>query len=363
MTRIFSAQGAHPSQSPSYPGASTLLEMNRLLSAMSAEWPASEVCRVCLSRRIREFALIRHFRHSRCSDCGLTFVNPAPPPEILHDFYNSTFYSNYRRAENDRARTEPYHMISMYTDKHSLAERVSSRKPQSVLDYGCGSGAFLALLRDEYGVAKVEGLEISEPAREVAINRYSLDVAPSPEALHQEVYDFVLLLEVIEHVPDPVKFFASVSARVPIGGYVLITTPAVDNFIGRRAQICSHYTAPSHLNLFTVKALQVLLDRSGFEEVEMAIDRPWAIARPLANSLLCRLDFASPRNEDDVNDLWYRPNSLGRILGLEAGRDPMLDHRLLRLVRKAAGGVDRIVRHLPLGTDHLYVVARRKQDS
>lgn len=359
----FSTQGAHPAQSPSYPSAPTLLEMNRALSGMSAEWHISKTCPICLSRRIREFALIRHFRHSRCSDCGLTFVNPTPPPEVLHDFYNSPFYSNYRRAENDRARAQPYYMISMYTDKHSLAKRVIGRKPRSVLDYGCGSGAFLALLRDEYGVAEVEGLEISESAREVAINRYSLDVAPSPEDLHQEVYDFVLLLEVIEHVPDPMEFFASVSARIPIGGYVLITTPAVDNFIGRGAQICSHYTAPSHLTLFTVKALQVLLDRSGFEQVEMTIDRPWAIARPLATSLLYRLDFAGPRNEDDVNDCWYRPNSLGRILGLQAGREPMLDHRLLRLLRKAAGGADRIIRHLPLGTDHLYVVARRKQGS
>jgi 2-polyprenyl-3-methyl-5-hydroxy-6-metoxy-1,4-benzoquinol methylase len=364
MTEASSTQGAHPSQSRTYPGAPTLLEMNRTLSAMSAEWHTSRACPVCLSKRIREFALIRHFRHSRCSDCGLTFVNPPPPPEVLHDFYNSTFYSNYRRAENDRARAEPYYMISAYTDKHSLARRVVSKKPQSVLDYGCGSGAFLALLRDEYTVAKVEGLEISEPAREVAINRYSLDVASSLETLHQEVYDFVLLMEVIEHVPDPMEFFASVSERVPIGGYVLITTPAVDNFIGRRAQICAHYTAPSHLTLFTTKALQVLLDRSGFEEVETTIDRPWSIARSLATSLLYRLDFASPGNEDDVNDLWYRPNSLGRTLGLQAGREPWLDHRLTRLLRKAAGGVDRIVTRLPLaGTDHLYVVARRKQDS
>jgi 2-polyprenyl-3-methyl-5-hydroxy-6-metoxy-1,4-benzoquinol methylase len=364
MAEAFSIQGADSSPSRSYPGAPTLLEMNRTLSAMSAEWHTSRACPVCLSKRIREFALIRHFRHSRCSDCGLTFVNPPPPPEVLHDFYNSTFYSNYRRAENDQARIEPYFMISMYTDKHSIARQVAARKPQSVLDYGCGSGAFLALLRDKYGVAKVEGLEVSEPAREVAINRYSLEVAPSPEALHQEVYDFVLLMEVIEHVPDPMEFFASVSERVPIGGYVLITTPAVDNIIGRRAQICAHYTAPSHLTLFTAKALQVLLDRSGFEEVETTIDHPWAITRPLATSLLYSIDFASPRDKDDLNDLWYRPNSFGRILGLQAGREPWLDHRFTRLLRKVAGGTDRIVTRLPLvGTDHLYVIAKRKQDA
>jgi hypothetical protein len=39
----------------------------------------------------------------------------------------------------------------------------------------------------------------------------------------------------------------------------------------------------------------------------------------------------------------------------------MIDHRFLRLPRKAAGGADRILRKLPLGIDRLYVVARRKQ--
>jgi 2-polyprenyl-3-methyl-5-hydroxy-6-metoxy-1,4-benzoquinol methylase len=360
MSKSFSAQGAHPSPSTSYPNAPTLLEMNRTLSAMSAEWHISEVCRVCGSKRIEEFAVIRCFKHSRCSDCGLTFVNPAPPPEILHAFYNSVSYSNYRRAENDKARANPYFSISMYTDEHSLAKRVISKKPRSVLDYGCGTGAFLALLRDEYGVPSVEGLEIGELAREVAMNRHSLDVACSPQGLHQKVYDYVLLLEVIEHVADPMEFFASVSEHVPTGGYVMITTPAVDNFIGRRAQICTHYTAPSHLTLFTTKALRILLDRSGFEEVETTVDRPWSLARALTTSLLCRLDFASPMNEDDLNDAWYRPGSLGRIMGLQAGRDPLLNHRFFWFLRKAAGGADRILRRLPLGTDHLYVVARRK---
>jgi 2-polyprenyl-3-methyl-5-hydroxy-6-metoxy-1,4-benzoquinol methylase len=364
MRENFNIHNANSSPSPSYPSTPTLLEMNRALSATSAKWHTFEACPVCLSKRIREFALIRHFRYSRCATCGLTFVNPTPPPSALHDFYNSTYYSNFRRAENDQARAEPYYMISMYTDKHSLAKQIVSREPQSVLDYGCGSGAFLALLRDEYGVVKVEGLEISEPAREVAINHYSLDVVPSLETLHQDVYDFVLLMEVIEHVPDPVEFFASASAHVSTGGHVLITTPAVDNFIGRRPQICTHYDAPAHLTLFTTKALQVLLDRSGFEVVETTIDRPWGIACPLATSLLYRLDFWSPRNKDDVSDHWYRPNSLGRILSLQAGREPWLDHRFTRLLRKAAGGADKILTRLPpVGTDHLYVVARRKQDS
>lgn len=363
MSRHLSTQGAHPSSPTRYPAAPTLLEMNRALSDGAAEWDASEACPVCGSRRIRDFAVIRCFRHSRCGDCGLTFVNPSPPPEILHAFYNSDSYANYRRAESDRARTDPYYSISMYTDARSLATRVVGRAPRSVLDYGCGTGAFLALLRDEYGVADVEGLEIGELAREVAMSRHSLDVARTPGDLRRDVYDFVLLLEVVEHVPDPVALLASVAARVPAGGHVMITTPAVDNFIGRRAQLCTHYTAPGHLTLFTAKALRVLLERSGFEEVETTIDRPWATARPLATSLVCRLDFASPRDEDDVNDAWYRPNALGHLMGLQAGRDPLLDHRLLWLLRRAAGGADRILRRLPLGTDHLYVVARRSEAS
>jgi SAM-dependent methyltransferase len=382
MTRhlIVPSPGAAGSPYP-YPG--TLEELNRSLSRASGKWATLGRCPVCSSASIRRFAVIRHFRHSRC---GLVFVNPVPPDDVLRRFYNSVFYANYRLAERDRAGEEPYHMISMYTDKYALAERVASRNPQSVLDYGCGSGAFLALLRDKFGISNAEGIEISSAAREVAASCYSLRLAESPAGLSRQAYDFVLLLEVIEHVPDPVQFFSGVCRLIAPDGHVLITTPAVDSFLARRPRLCPHYTAPSHLSLFTAQALHVLLDRSGFEEVEMAVGRPAGIARKLAVSAVYDMDFLSPLHQHDSGDLLYRPNALGRICGFTATRNPVRGHPALRAGLDAASRIRRVLPRgqarpaaskgrpafLPpswsprgvckpaSGADHVYIVARRK---
>ena len=387
MAQHFIAPGGVTGASP-YPYPGTLTDLNRSLSHASGRWDTFSRCPVCSSNDIRYFAVIRYFRHSRCRNCGLVFVNPAPPADVLSQFYNSAFYANYRLAERDLAYEEPYYMISMYTDKYSLAESVASRSPQSVLDYGCGSGAFLALLRDKFGINNAEGIEISSAARQVAESCYSLKPAESPAGLSREAYDFVLLLEVIEHVSDPLQFFAGVSKLIAPNGHVLITTPAVDSILARRPRLCQHYTAPSHLTLFTAKALHVLLDRSGFEEVEVAIDRPGGIASKFAASMLYDMDFLSPLHKQDSGDLLYRPNALGRMLRLAETRYPMLEDPLLRAGRGAA---KRVMRLLPRGqvrptagrdgpaflppsslrrgvhesvrrADHLYIVARRRQN-
>ena len=53
---------------------------------------------------------------------------------------------------------------------------------------------------------------------------------------------------------------------------------------------------------------------SPFETLALPGLRPY-VREPDPATRECRLDFASPRNEDDVNDLWYRPTSLGRFWG------------------------------------------------
>jgi 2-polyprenyl-3-methyl-5-hydroxy-6-metoxy-1,4-benzoquinol methylase len=133
-----------------------------------------------------------------------------------------------------------------------LASWLGQDKSLQILDFGCGPGAFLAFLRDKFGFAHVEGLELSRDSVVFARQQYGLTVAATTAELRQPSYDCVILIEVIEHLPDPGAFFAQVAELVRPGGRVLITTPAVDNVYGRfLPSLCMHYTAPSHISLFT----------------------------------------------------------------------------------------------------------------
>jgi 2-polyprenyl-3-methyl-5-hydroxy-6-metoxy-1,4-benzoquinol methylase len=341
-----------------YTRGSTLLGLNTELASGMADWPRFASCPVCASADIDALAVVRHMPYDRCRSCGFVFCNPYPPEAVRDAFYNSAFYTNYRVLEDHMRERDPYFSISMYTDMRALASRVAEFSPTRVLDYGCGTGSLLALLRDEFDVTEAHGLEISAQARERADRAYGLDIAGRVEDLPYQSYDMVLLLEVIEHVPDPDAFFAEMARLISPGGVVVVTTPAVDNLIGHRApQHCLHYTAPSHVSLFTSRAMHVLLEKHGFSSVRFDTDPAVSAARTLARSKLYALDFKSPEHDEDRSDALYRPTRLGRLLGRAETRHPVEPSGV---TAKALSIADRALARWAPRPDHLYVIARRQ---
>jgi 2-polyprenyl-3-methyl-5-hydroxy-6-metoxy-1,4-benzoquinol methylase/predicted RNA-binding Zn-ribbon protein involved in translation (DUF1610 family) len=334
----------------------TLGEANAELNIHDEGWVRLGACPVCGSGAIGPLATLRHMPYDRCADCGFTFTNPQAPDSVRAAFYDSAFYTNYRHLEDLRRLDDPYFSISMYTDARRLAKMVADARPQSVLDFGCGTGSFLAFLRDEFGVAAADGLEISDEGRHLAKRAYGLDVAATAAELPRAEYDFALLLEVIEHVPDPNAIMAELATLVRPGGRILITTPAVDNVLGTRLPgQCSHYTAPSHISLFTEASMQRLLERHSLRVVEVDTDPEPGVVTAYVRSLVYSVDYLSPTALDDDIDLLFRPTRLGRLLGCRDTRRPFGDG----LLGKALGKVDDLFGRFVSRPNHLYVLAER----
>jgi SAM-dependent methyltransferase len=193
----------------------TLTELNAQVVHGSSTWPRLDKCPVCASTRLAAMGTIRHSAFSRCRACGLTFANPPPPESVLERFYNSAYYANWRTLERDQIARRRYFSVSLYRDIRALADLLVGYLPSrqaSVLDVGCGAGAFLALLRDEYQLTQIVGLEINRDSAEIALGVYGVRLASHWDELESS-YDAILLLEVLEHVPDSGTFFqASPSA-------------------------------------------------------------------------------------------------------------------------------------------------------
>jgi 2-polyprenyl-3-methyl-5-hydroxy-6-metoxy-1,4-benzoquinol methylase/predicted RNA-binding Zn-ribbon protein involved in translation (DUF1610 family) len=334
----------------------SLGETNATLDKNEAGWVRLGRCPICGSEKIGKLATLRHMPYDRCRECGFTFTNPQAPDSVRAAFYDSAFYTNYRHLEDLRRLEDPYFSISMYTDARRLAEIVAAAEPSTVLDFGCGTGSFLAFLRDEFGVDSVDGLEISDEGRKLAARAYALDVAATADELPHHQYDFALLLEVIEHVPDPHAILAELVDLVRPGGKILITTPAVDNVLGRRLPgQCAHYTAPSHISLFTEVSMRRLLDAHSLRPVTIETDPETAVASAAARSLVYSLDYLSPTGPDDDVDLLFRPTAIGRALGCQDTRTPLKN----RLIGKALSKADGLVEKVGRRPNHLYVVAER----
>jgi ubiquinone/menaquinone biosynthesis C-methylase UbiE len=108
---------------------------------------------------------------------------------------------------------------------------VEKRRPEMLLDVGCGAGKIGTMI--EGYVGKYTGIDLSEERVELAKRRLGnafLQVASATDLpFPDETFDFVLCSEVLEHVPKYDKAVFEAVRCLKRGGTLLITTPNYHN--------------------------------------------------------------------------------------------------------------------------------------
>jgi len=98
----------------------------------------------------------------------------------------------------------------------------------TIIDVGCGTGANLASLAEEY---RCVGIDTSADAIRLAKQRFpqtEFIQGRAPDDLGRTVEEarLVLMTDVLEHVHDDFSLFSAVAAAVQPGTFLLITVPA-----------------------------------------------------------------------------------------------------------------------------------------
>jgi SAM-dependent methyltransferase len=283
-------------------------------ASTDADWPATDLVRVMACPACGEpgrtlmhshlhdplFATPGHWDLWRCASCGSGYLDPRPTLDSAGRAYETYFtheepapqpvgssrFARFRRGVlhgylNSRYgyRLEPAlelgrlllplvpHAVPR-TDRFIRHLHHTGRRP-SLLDLGCGNGAFLVQMRDMGW--RVHGLDTDARALEEA-ERAGLEVTHGTledlEAAGPR-YDAITLGHVIEHLPDPLDALRRTCDLLRPGGMVWLATPNVEA-LGHRLFGRDWYAvdAPRHLSLFTQRALGDLLRRAGFERVE-----------------------------------------------------------------------------------------------
>jgi SAM-dependent methyltransferase len=150
------------------------------------------------------------------------------------------------------------------------------RKDGRLLEIGCAYGFFLEEARGFYDVA---GIEIADAA--VAFSRarglfVTSGVADESALAQFGMLDVIVLLDVIEHLPDPQGTLALCRQHLNPGGVIVITTGDFASIYARLAgRNWRLMTPPQHLWFFTPQSIRRLSHSLGFK-LE-ACDHPWKI--------------------------------------------------------------------------------------
>ncbi len=264
------------------------------------------VCRACgsaqtalIGRKRGEF-ITREFEFHRCDECGLIFVQPFSGFAIYDDAYYrgagpdpfvdyETEYRHWRRSDrglefDDLVRIAEKRLQDQEIKRpkdHAFGVRASAPLVPSVplvpfaplrwLDFGCGAGGFLKYLRERGTLAgrplELTGHDLGSYAellrRDDGLRILDLDqVSKEPSAY----YDVISMIEVLEHLPQPLPALALVARLLKPGGLLLLTTGNMAGPIARRHGIHYRYCAPEiHVSLFNPACLARLYRRVGLE--------------------------------------------------------------------------------------------------
>jgi SAM-dependent methyltransferase len=195
----------------------------------------------------------------RCRECGTVHQPSLPKGSELHDLYREMSDDSYLVEETGRRRTA-----------RRLLDLLEAHVPSGrLLDVGCGHGLLLDEARRRG--YEVEGLELSVDASSYA--RETLGLAVREATLedlstHAEYYDAVVLVDVLEHVGDPVADLSRACARLAPGGALLIATPDPSSLVARIAGRRWWSYIPAHHCLIPRQTLRELLSAHGLVVVE-----------------------------------------------------------------------------------------------
>ncbi|MGH2662870.1 MAG: methyltransferase domain-containing protein [Actinomycetota bacterium] len=200
------------------------------------------------------------FAYRRCLVCQLRFLDPPPKEDELDRFYPAGHYWWDSPASGGLA---SWIRSFLWRDSLRLLQRL--RPPSaSLLDFGCGSGAFLALARD--AGYRVVGMERDDSSARFAREIYGLQVNVGSVREMRASFDAVTLFHSLEHVPHPRCVLHDLGTVLKPDGVLLVEVPNVESWGARWfPSSWEGWEIPKHVNHFNREALIGAFIRSGFE--------------------------------------------------------------------------------------------------
>ena len=148
---------------------------------------------------------------------------------------------------------------------HKLLEIARKLQPGGwLLDIGAGSGMLVEqALQMGY---RAQGIEPSAWLYKVAKQRglpVHLGTFPHPAATSP--FDVITLIDVIEHVSNPVDLLRNIAESLSPGGIALIVTPDVSSVAARLMGWKWWHFRVAHIGYFNKRSLSLALDRAGLQ--------------------------------------------------------------------------------------------------
>jgi len=214
----------------------------------------------------------------KCLQCSIEYASPRLIETELLSLYEGDDWKDLSKYDDwtyeNWKNNKEFHYY-LVQENINLVKKFLN-KGSSVLDVGCDIGLTVKSL-EENGYYS-EGVEISSVGARIAKEKTGITVHNMQLGNYQSdiKYDGVLLLDVLEHLYDPIKVLTECADRIKQGGYIFIHVPHHGGISTRFKRFLhkkglkkgyKHFGFPAHIYAFDRRSLKAILAISGFETV------------------------------------------------------------------------------------------------
>jgi trans-aconitate methyltransferase len=237
-------------------------------------------CPICNAQSLTPFLKVKDYTVSqetfellRCNNCAFLFTHPVP--QDLGRYYESPQYiSHTNKISGITDLLYKFARTITLRWKTNLINHYNALPARRLLDYGCGTGAFLAHAKKNKWT--IQGVEPAEQPRAIATTTTQTPIASSLQQLSDNKFSVITLWHVLEHIPDFHPVIDQLKFKLDENGTIFIAVPNHSSYDAQKYKThWAAYDTPRHLWHFTQQNMQELLKQHGLnllDTIPMKLD-------------------------------------------------------------------------------------------
>ena len=255
-------------------------------------------CVVCNSNNINHYHTFDNwgndsFSVSRCLDCCCLFQNPMP--QNPYSFYTESYYKGEQQYSYIDERK--IFKASQFVWKARLKTIKKYITSGRLLDVGCSFGGFVQTASKQNFQAV--GLDVSMYSVDqgnywARLNNKDISFLglfhgdlvhiPKNVIFSPKSFSIITMIEVAEHLADPITNFKNAYDLLENNGVLIIQTANFEGWQFKNEGTNYHYFMPGHLTYYTATGLKKLLQDIGFSHFKEFIPTDFSVLPKLRKS-------------------------------------------------------------------------------
>lgn len=219
-------------------------------------------CYICQSQKSTFFHAVNNFHYYLCHNCNALYISPLPSSKDIATHYKMNFV--YRVVPRTEKRLRHWARVILKRLQHYNSSGTQ------LLDIGSGYGYFLEEMKNK----NIVGTGI-EPSTELYRHSKKINLDVIHKSLEEynpkRQFDFITLIQLIEHIENPIHFLKKVETLMNKDAVLYIETPNLDSHLFHfEKESYTFLTPPDHLGIFSKNTFKKLLNHTNLEIISVS---------------------------------------------------------------------------------------------